>query len=57
MAVALEAAQINMDPSSPDYLLQNLDNVYVDPDPRTYPLSSYVYMIEPTGTAARTSRR
>ena len=39
-----------MDPSSPDYLLQNLTNVYTDPDPRTYPLSSYVYMIEPTGT-------
>ncbi len=50
VAVALEAAQINMDPSSPDYLLQNLTNVYTDPDPRTYPLSSYVYMIEPTGT-------
>ena len=50
VAVALEDAQINMDPSSPDYLLQNLTNVYTDPDPRTYPLSSYVYMIEPTGT-------
>jgi phosphate transport system substrate-binding protein len=49
VAVALEDAQINMDASSPDYLLQNLDNVYTDPDPRTYPLSSYVYMIEPTG--------
>ena len=49
VAVALEKAQINMDPSSPDYLLQNLNNVYVDSDPRTYPLSSYVYMIEPTG--------
>jgi ABC-type phosphate transport system substrate-binding protein len=51
VAVSLEAAQINMDPNSPDYLLQNLTNVYVDPDPRTYPLSSYVYMIEPTGTS------
>jgi len=51
VAVSLEAAQINMDPNSPSYLLQNLTNVYVDPDPRTYPLSSYVYMIEPTGTA------
>ena len=51
VAVSLEAAQINMDQSSPDYLLQNLANVYVDPDPRTYPLSSYVYMIEPTGSA------
>jgi phosphate transport system substrate-binding protein len=49
VAVSLEAAQINMDPNSPNYLLQNLTNVYVDPDPRTYPLSSYVYMIEPTG--------
>jgi ABC-type phosphate transport system substrate-binding protein len=51
VAVSLEAAQINMDPSSPDYLLQNLANVYTDTDPRTYPLSSYVYMIEPTGSA------
>ena len=49
VAVALEKAQINMDKSSPDYLLQNLNKVYTDPDPRTYPLSSYVYMIEPTG--------
>ena len=57
VAVSLEAAQINMDPSSPDYLLQNLTNVYTDPDPRTYPLSSYVYMIEPTGTYPSPSRR
>ena len=49
VAVALEKAQINEDKSSPDYLLQNLNDVYVDPDPRTYALSSYVYMIEPTG--------
>jgi ABC-type phosphate transport system substrate-binding protein len=49
VAVALEKAVINMDKSSPDYLLQNLNNVYTDSDPRTYPLSSYVYMIEPTG--------
>ena len=49
VAIALEQAQINMDPSSPDYLLQTLTNVYTDPDPRTYPLSSYVYMIQPTG--------
>jgi phosphate transport system substrate-binding protein len=53
VAVSLEAAQINMNPNSPDYLLQNLANVYTDPDPRTYPLSSYVYMIEPTGTDAQ----
>jgi phosphate transport system substrate-binding protein len=49
VAVALEAAQINMNKNSSGYLLQNLDKTYVDPDPRTYPLSSYVYMIEPTG--------
>jgi phosphate transport system substrate-binding protein len=49
VAIALEQAQINMDPTSPNYLLQTLTQVYTDPDPRTYPLSSYVYMIEPTG--------
>ncbi len=42
VAVALEQAQINMDKSSPNYLLQNLDHVYTDRDARTYPLSSYV---------------
>jgi phosphate transport system substrate-binding protein len=47
-AVALTRAVINMDKSSPDYLLQDLDNVYVDTDKRTYPLSSYSYMIIPT---------
>jgi phosphate transport system substrate-binding protein len=47
-AVALTQAQINMDTSSPDYLLQNLDNVYGYTDPRTYPLSSYSYTIMPT---------
>ena len=30
------------------YLTQNLDNVYTYKDPRTYPLSSYSYMIIPT---------
>jgi phosphate transport system substrate-binding protein len=49
VAVALEKAQINEDKSSPNYLLQTLTNVYTDPDPRTYPLSSYVYEIEPIG--------
>jgi phosphate transport system substrate-binding protein len=56
VAVALERAQINMDKSSPNYLLQNLNDVYTDPDPRTYPLSSYVYEIEPTGTSAQDSK-
>ncbi|MBV9592732.1 MAG: substrate-binding domain-containing protein [Actinobacteria bacterium] len=49
-AVALTAAQINNDPTSINYLTQTLDNVYVNPDPRTYPLSSYSYMIIPTGS-------
>jgi phosphate transport system substrate-binding protein len=56
VAVALERAQINMDKSSPNYLLQNLNDVYTDPDPRTYPLSSYVYEIEPTGTSKQDSK-
>jgi len=48
VAVALTRAQINMDTTSPDYLLQNLSNVYTYKDPRTYPLSSYSYAIIPT---------
>jgi phosphate ABC transporter phosphate-binding protein len=46
VAVALLKAQINPD------LTQNLGNVYTDSDPRTYPLSSYSYMILPTSTEA-----
>ena len=48
VAVALLKAKINTNPSSPAYLTQQLDGVYSDPDPRTYPLSSYSYMIVPT---------
>jgi phosphate transport system substrate-binding protein len=48
VAVSLLKAQINTDQASPDYLTQNLSQVYTDPDPRTYPLSSYSYMILPT---------
>jgi phosphate ABC transporter phosphate-binding protein len=48
VAVALLNAQINTDPTSPLYLTQVLDNVYTNSDPRTYPLSSYSYMIIPT---------
>jgi ABC-type phosphate transport system substrate-binding protein len=47
VAVALTQAQINEDPSSPDFLQQNLDNVYTFTDPRSYPLSSYSYLIVP----------
>jgi ABC-type phosphate transport system substrate-binding protein len=49
VAVALQAAAITMDPSSPDYLLANLTSVYTEPDPQAYPLSGYSYLVEPTG--------
>jgi phosphate ABC transporter phosphate-binding protein len=52
VAVSLLQAQINMDQSSPLYLTQNLSDVYTDPDPRTYELSSYSYMILPTSSEA-----
>ncbi len=48
VAVSLLGAQINNDESSPDYLTQQLTGVYNNADPRTYPLSSYSYMIIPT---------
>jgi phosphate ABC transporter phosphate-binding protein len=48
VAVSLLAAVINNDPNSPDYLTANLGGVYGNGDPRTYPLSSYSYMIIPT---------
>ena len=47
-AVALTKAIINTNKSSSDYLLENLNNVYTNPDPRAYPLSSYSYSIIPT---------
>ncbi|MFB7494257.1 phosphate ABC transporter substrate-binding protein PstS [Streptomyces sp. NPDC056161] len=48
VAVALTKAEINQDSRSVNYLTQKLDNVYTYGDPRTYPLSSYSYMILPT---------
>lgn len=48
VAVSLLAAVINSDPNSQEYLTANLSGVYGNPDPRTYPLSSYSYMIIPT---------
>jgi hypothetical protein len=47
VAVALLAALINNDQNSQDYLTQDLRGVYVNADKRTYPLSSYSYMILP----------
>jgi phosphate transport system substrate-binding protein len=56
VAVALTKAIINNDPSSPDYLTQNLDNVYTNSDKRAYELSSYVYAIIPTGASPAEKR-
>jgi phosphate transport system substrate-binding protein len=47
VAVALLKAQIN-----PSDLTSDLSQVYVNPDPRAYPLSSYSYMIIPQDTTA-----
>ncbi|MER6400304.1 substrate-binding domain-containing protein [Kitasatospora sp. NPDC001603] len=57
VAVALTAAKIRgVDDSTaaddPDYLQQNLDGVYSMNDPRSYPLSSYSYLIVPRAGAA-----
>jgi phosphate ABC transporter phosphate-binding protein len=45
VSIALRAARLNPD------LTQNLQGVYTNPDPRTYPVSSYSYLIVPTTTA------
>jgi ABC-type phosphate transport system substrate-binding protein len=56
VAVALTHAIINMNTRSPNYLLQDLHVVYVAPEPQVYPLSSYSYILVPTGTNAQDSR-
>lgn len=48
VAVALLSARINEDSGSVDYLTQDLSGVYGSADARTYPLSSYSYIILPT---------
>jgi hypothetical protein len=48
VAVALTGARINQNKNSVNYLTQILDGVYRNGDRRTYPLSSYSYMILPT---------
>lgn len=53
VAVALTKARINTDKGSQLYLTQILDDVYTNADPRAYPLSSYSYMILPTGATDR----
>ncbi|KAA1376591.1 phosphate ABC transporter substrate-binding protein [Aeromicrobium fastidiosum] len=49
VAVALTTAKINTDTTSQAYLTSILDGVYTSTDPRAYPLSSYSYMLLPTG--------
>ena len=49
VAVSLTKAAIDFNQSSPNYLLAQLNNVWTYNDPRDYPLSSYSYLIEPTG--------
>lgn len=52
VAVALLDARINENKSSTDYLTQILDDVYRSKDSRSYPLSSYSYMVVPTTETA-----
>lgn len=52
VAVALTKAEINENKQSSNYLTQILDRVYTNADARTYPLSSYSYMILPTKVEA-----
>ncbi|MFD3665137.1 phosphate ABC transporter substrate-binding protein PstS [Streptomyces sp. NPDC058659] len=52
VAVALLDAKINDDRNSTDYLTQILDGVYRSRDSRSYPLSSYSYMVVPTTETA-----
>lgn len=52
VAVALLDARINENKSSTDYLTQILDGVYRSRDSRSYPLSSYSYMVVPTTETA-----
>jgi ABC-type phosphate transport system substrate-binding protein len=51
VGVSLLDAQIDTNPSDPLYLTADLSQVYTDPDPRTYELSYYSYMIVPTDTS------
>ncbi|MFC1404421.1 MULTISPECIES: substrate-binding domain-containing protein [Streptacidiphilus] len=58
VAVALTAAKIrgvddNTSPNDPNYLQQNLDGVYTNSDRRSYPISSYSYLIVPRSGESR----
>jgi ABC-type phosphate transport system substrate-binding protein len=47
VSAALTAAQIVENPASPEFLQQNLNNVYTFRNPISYPLSSYSYLVVP----------
>jgi len=56
VAVSLTKASILNTPNDPaTNLTQDLDQVYTDSDPRTYPLSSYSYLIVPLTTSGSNS--
>jgi ABC-type phosphate transport system substrate-binding protein len=54
VAVSLLNARINMNPDDPLYLTADLSPVHTDPDPRTYEMSYYSYMILPADLSAGT---
>jgi ABC-type phosphate transport system substrate-binding protein len=52
VTTALTQAEINENPQSPNYLQENLDNVYAYKNPNSYPLAYYGYLIVPrSGTS------
>ena len=55
VAVALTQAQINLDKTSPDYLLQNLDHVYTYSDSRDLP--DLVVLVRDHPDRGRATRR
>ena len=57
VAVALQKASVrtNVPATDPNYLTSDLSGVYVNSDPRSYPLSSYSYGIVPTDTSSNFS--
>jgi ABC-type phosphate transport system substrate-binding protein len=50
VGLSLLAAQVNNNPSDSLFGTADLSGVYTDPDPRTYELSYYSYLIIPTGS-------
>jgi ABC-type phosphate transport system substrate-binding protein len=48
VGVSLFKARVNMNRGDPLYLTADLSRVFTDPDPRTYELSYYSYLIVPT---------